>query len=167
VNFKNIVVCLVVLAIGMFGVYKIQNRAYKHSSGLKTLLQSKSIDGKLVKDLVDSNKPLLVHFWGSWCSTCLSEIEEIQKLSKNKNLTLITVAQNSGSDEKIKDFMKQKGLDFIVVNDKGDKLSTLYKVLGYPTTFYYSINRNKTLLKKAGSLKYKEYLFFTDFVNKY
>jgi len=164
---KTITACLIILALGIYGTYKLTKRHYMANSGYSILLHSKTINGKDVNSLIDKDKPLLVNFWGTWCPDCVGELAEIEKLSKNKNLTLITVAQNSGSNEKIKEFMKKKGVNFIVVNDKGDKIVNAYKIFSYPTTYYYSPSRNKTVLKRSGSLKYEEYLFFADFVNKY
>ena len=163
---KGFLFCLIILLIGVYGTYKVTKRYDRKNSPYTLLIQSKTIDGKDISTLIDSNKPLLVHFWGTWCPDCRKELDTIERLSKNRNFTLITVAQGSGSNKDINEFMQKRGLDFIVINDKNDKLVTAFKILGYPTTYFYSTNRVLTKIKRAGPLSYDKYLEFAKFVSE-
>ena len=80
-------------------------------------------------------KPLMVHFWATWCPVCKAEIDNIERLSHYYNV--ITIAVNSGSDQEIKTFMKERGLSFAVINDQEGAWAGSFGVKGYPTTFIY------------------------------
>ncbi|MGB5965798.1 MAG: protein disulfide oxidoreductase [Sulfurimonadaceae bacterium] len=88
----------------------------------------------------DSNafegKPLLIHFWATWCPACKAEADNIQRLSKYYNV--ITFAVKSGSSEKLHTYMKEREFDYRVINDEDAYWSNTYNVQGYPTTFIYN-----------------------------
>ncbi len=163
---KGFIFCLIILLIGMYGTYKVTKRYDRKHTPYNLLIQSKTINNQNVNSLIDNKKPLLVNFWGTWCPDCRKELNTIEKLSKNQNFTLITVVQGAGSNDDIKEFMQKRNLDFIVINDKNDKLVTAFQILGYPTTYFYSTNRVLTKIKRAGAMSYDKYLEFVKFVSE-
>lgn len=107
---------------------------------------AKTIDGSSFDSLhVKGEKPLLIHFWATWCPTCKMENSTIDALSKK--FKVITIVESSGDDEKIKEFLKEKNLGFKVINDKDSTLASLFHVSGFPTTFIYN---------KEGVLEFSE-----------
>ena len=60
----------------------------------------------------------------------------------SKKFDVVTIAINSGSDAEIRTFLKNKNLNFKVINDTNATLAKLYQVEGFPTTFIYDKNRN-------------------------
>ena len=100
-----------------------------------------TIDGSKFYSLHAGDKPLLIHFWATWCPVCKMENSTINSLSKK--FDVITIVENSDDDEKVKQFLKENNLNFKVINDEDASLASLFKVHGYPTTFIY--NKNKVL----------------------
>jgi len=88
---------------------------------------------------IDHTKPLLIHFWATWCPTCKVEASNIDLLSQYYQV--ITIAVKSGTDYKIKKYLDEHGYNFKVVNDKDGKLSQEFKVSGYPSSFIYDKNQ--------------------------
>lgn len=95
----------------------------------------------------DNDKPLLIHFWATWCPTCKLEASNIQTLSEHYNV--ITIAVKSGSDEKINTYLSEHDLDFKVINDQAGVLAEEFLVPAYPTTFIYDKN-NKLTFSEVG-----------------
>jgi peroxiredoxin len=83
-------------------------------------------------------RPLVVHFWGTWCPVCRVEASNIEKISKKYNL--ITIAVNSGSDEDINKFLKEHQLSYRVISDKDAHLAKKFNIEVYPTTLIYDKN---------------------------
>lgn len=87
----------------------------------------------------DSNsyegKPLLVHFWATWCPTCKAEADNVQRLSQYYEV--VTFAVKSGSDKELRKYMHDRGFDYRVINDKDGQWSREFNIEGYPTTFIY------------------------------
>lgn len=83
-------------------------------------------------------KPLLIHFWATWCPTCRLEASNIEQVSKRYEV--LSVAVNSGRDDEINRYMKENSLSFNVLNDFHGTWAKKFKVEAYPTTFIYDAN---------------------------
>jgi len=94
---------------------------------------------------VEKDKPLMIHFWATWCPMCKLEASNIEILSKKYEI--LSVVVNSGDRNYIQEYMKSKDLDFKVVNDKKGVWASKFHVKAYPTTFIYN---------KQGILKFTE-----------
>lgn len=90
-------------------------------------------------------KPIVIHFWATWCPTCKLEAPNIERISKTYEV--LSIAVNSGEDAKIKAYMAERKLTFKVVNDKEGKWAEQFNVEVYPTTFIYDAK---------GELKFSE-----------
>jgi len=116
---------------------------YKSQSLSDAPLQTNSFE--LLHDktyVVHDNKPILVHFWATWCPTCKLEASNIEFLSKY--FEVITIAVDSKSDADIQKYLDEHGYTFKVVNDKHNIIASQSKIVGLPTTFIY--DKNKKLL---------------------
>lgn len=93
------------------------------------------IDNNLFSTNDYKNKPLLIHFWATWCPTCKLEASSIQSLSQSYNV--VTIAVKSGSDEALNAYLKEHGLDFRVINDQDGIYAEKFLVPAFPATFIY------------------------------
>jgi len=109
------------------------------------------IKGKSVDFSNYKGKPLVVHFWGTWCPTCRIEASNIEEISKHYNL--ISIVVNSGVNEEIEAYMKENRLSFRVVNDQNSKLANTFNIGAYPTTLIYN---------SKGKLKFTELGYSTE-----
>jgi len=90
-------------------------------------------------------EPLVVHFWATWCPTCKFEASNIEAVSQKHNV--ISIAVTSGSNKKIRLFMKEHNLSYKVINDSDGALAKRFGIEAYPTTLIYD---------KNGKLKFSE-----------
>ena len=96
------------------------------------------IDDSEYNILID--KPLIIHFWATWCPTCKLEASNIEKLSKDYEV--ITIAIQSGTNEEIQKYIKENDLSFRVVNDKEGFYSSKFNIKAFPTTLIYDKEQN-------------------------
>jgi thiol-disulfide isomerase/thioredoxin len=96
------------------------------------------IDKKNFNDQESRGKPLVIHFWATWCPVCKTEASTIQSLSKRYQI--LTIAVQSGSDEELIAYMKKNGYDFRVINDSEGKWAKRFNIEVFPTTFIYDGN---------------------------
>lgn len=92
------------------------------------------LDGRPVSLHALRGKPVLVQFWATWCPICNLELGSIQALSHD--YTVVTVAMQSGDAQKLRAFMREKGVDFPVVVDEHAVIARRYGVRGVPASFF-------------------------------
>lgn len=133
---KEILIFIVMLTIAMNAI------SYYNSLDLnKEKLDIKSF--KLLDNstyTVQSDKPIIIHFWATWCPTCKLEASNIEKISKDYEV--ITIAVQSGTKEEIESYLKENKLSFKVVNDEDGEFSQKFNIKAFPTTFIYDKNKN-------------------------
>lgn len=83
--------------------------------------------------LAGANKPILVHFWATWCGICKLEQDSIQSISQD--YSVITIAMQSGSEQEIAEYLSEHELNFAVINDVSGEISARYGVAGVPASF--------------------------------
>lgn len=93
-----------------------------------------------LKNITLDEKPILIHFWATWCPTCKLEAANIQKISEKYRV--ITIAVQSGDDTKIQKYLDENSLDFFVINDFDGSYSKKFNISVFPTTLIYNKNRN-------------------------
>jgi len=87
-----------------------------------------------------NNKPILIHFWATWCPTCKMEASNIQSISEN--FEVLTIAVNSGNNSEIQKYMDEHNLNYKVYNDNNGFFAKEFRIAAYPTTFIYDKNKN-------------------------
>lgn len=85
-------------------------------------------------------KPLLLHFWATWCKICKMEENSIASISEDYEV--ITVAMKSGNDMEITAYLEEQGLSFPVVVDENGAIAERFGVHGVPTSFIIDSNGN-------------------------
>lgn len=134
-NIKSILKEILIATVLLFILINIISYIRKPELGSMYLpkIEAQLLDGSTFK--VEEGKPLLLHYWAVWCPTCKLEASNIQSVSQKYNV--LTVAVNSGSDDKVKAYMQENGLNFKVLNDVDGRWAKQFKIEAYPTTFIY------------------------------
>lgn len=81
---------------------------------------------------------VLLNLWGTWCHPCLREIPdlvELQEKIEDRGGTVVGLAVDSGSPEKIRTFARRHGMNYPIWWSSGRDLTGHYRVMGYPTTY--------------------------------
>ncbi len=129
-------IALLLLIIFIFSNIINWLRAPKLESNTLTLKEAKLTNGALWH--YEKGKPLILHFWGTWCPVCCAEAPNIDAVSRQYNV--VTIAVNSGDNASIKHYLQEHHLSFRVVNDPQGKLAERFNVTVFPTTFIFDAN---------------------------
>lgn len=125
-------------------------RAYQQHdmvSGPAPDIVAMALDGSQFDLSTSQPKPILVHFWATWCQVCKLEQSSIQALSKDYNV--ITIAMQSGSDQEVRDYLAAHELDFRVINDQKGEIVGAYGVRAVPASFIIDA-QNKISTREVG-----------------
>lgn len=80
---------------------------------LVTFQNYEELDAYILKN---SDKPLVINFWATWCAPCVKELPYFDKLHhENPNIKVITVSLDFDKqvESKLKPFLKKKNYAFI------------------------------------------------------
>ncbi|GAB3807822.1 TlpA family protein disulfide reductase [Virgibacillus kimchii] len=99
---------------------------------------------------------VVLNFWASWCGPCREEMPDIQRLSENKDVTVLAVnlTYSEDSTERVSDFVDQYGLTFPILMDENASVSQLYRIQPIPTTYMLDSN-GKIQYKAFGAMDYE------------
>lgn len=96
---------------------------------LATALTNEEIDSRDFQ-----NKPVLIHFWATWCPICQFENNNIANLAKDYQV--ITIASWSEGDAQVSEFLKNENLNLpIVIVDEDGEWAKMFAVKGVPSSF--------------------------------
>jgi cytochrome c biogenesis protein CcmG/thiol:disulfide interchange protein DsbE len=96
-------------------------------------------------------KPIILHFWATWCPYCKKlqpKLVELKKKYQSSGIKVVAISFNEDKDATPQDEIKSRGYNFITAV-KGELVADKYGVRGTPTTFF--INRQGKAIYKSTS----------------
>jgi thiol-disulfide isomerase/thioredoxin len=98
----------------------------------------KDVDGNLVTMAQFKGKVVILDFWATWCPPCRTEIPgyiALQKKYGADGLVIVGVSVDTDGVVPVKKFIKDIGINYIVVMADDDIQDAYGPFGGYPTTF--------------------------------
>ncbi len=114
-------------------------------TGTVPVFSAVTLNGQIIDQNSWQDKPVLLHFWATWCPICKLEQGTINSLAKEYRV--ITVAMNSGGPASVAQYLHKNDLTFPVIVDPDGDLARLFGVSGVPTGF---------VIDTAGQVRFKE-----------
>ena len=104
-----------------------------------TLADEKGVEHKL-SDF--RGRKIIMSFFGTWCTYCNMELPKLKELQQRDDLQILLIAHPgyNGEDDVsyIDDYLKKAGYSFTVLYDKEYRVTGMYGVQGFPTTFVFN-----------------------------
>lgn len=113
--------------------------------GVPPPIQQADLSGQQVALADYSGKPVLVHFWASWCKVCDLERGAVDSVSKD--WPVLSIAMQSGDEDAVSQFMDEKSISWRTISDESGALSSRYGIVGVPASF---------ILNKDGEIVFSE-----------
>jgi thiol-disulfide isomerase/thioredoxin len=104
------------------------------AGGAAPALQGTTLAGQSYTLPEHPERPVLVHFWATWCPVCRAEQGTIAAIAHD-HPDVITVAMQSGRPEEVARHMREQGINFPVVNDADGSISRAWGVHAVPASF--------------------------------
>ncbi len=97
-----------------------------------------TLDGEILDLGQYEGRPVLIHFWATFCAPCREELPSLQKLAErcgDDTLAIITVAVDRGNRRGIEKLRRELGISLPVVLDPEGSIRQSYEVFALPITY--------------------------------
>lgn len=122
---------LIILAIFAIRMWQQQNL----TTGAIPIFLSKTLSGEIINSNPLKNKPMLIHFWATWCTICQLENSNIQTLSTDYKI--LNIAIQSGTDDEVTKYANKHNMRLDnLINDNSGSLAKLFGVNATPSSFF-------------------------------
>ncbi len=102
--------------------------------------QLRSLDGKSSSLGEFKEKPLLLHFWATWCGSCVKEFPAFARMAKDfagEDIQILSISEDGRNAEaKVGAFVEGLGLTFPVLLDLDGRVADAYQSYGVPESFF-------------------------------
>ncbi|MCP5006205.1 MAG: redoxin domain-containing protein [Planctomycetes bacterium] len=104
------------------------------------------------------DKAVIIHFWATWCRSCIEELPALESTWKEfgrKNIQVIGVVSGKDSVSAVRDFVSKQKLTFPMLVDSSGETLQSYLVKALPTT--YIIGKDgKIESRVSGAINWRE-----------
>lgn len=118
-------------ALVYFGIRAWQHRDLAYGSA--PAIVGKTLNGHTVSLAELRGRPVLVHFWATWCHICRMEQGAIDAIARTH--TVLTVAIDAGDPAALRRYVQEHGIHAPVVADVGGRFAADYGVRAVPADF--------------------------------
>ncbi|MDF2924350.1 MAG: thiol-disulfide oxidoreductase [Paenibacillaceae bacterium] len=96
------------------------------------------IDGKTYKLGQLAGKPVVLNFWGTFCTPCIEEMPLLQSQADkwSQNGVSVVGINLAEDDATVQAFLDRHQIRFPVYMDRNERIRKAYGVHQYPTTFF-------------------------------
>ena len=98
-------------------------------------------DGKKMSFADFKGKPIMLHFWGTWCPYCKKlhpGLEKIRVEYEDKGLVVLGISVNEPIGALPQTELKKRGINFLTLVEGDDVAIEDFEVAGTPTTVFIS-----------------------------
>jgi thiol-disulfide isomerase/thioredoxin len=119
---------MLVFAVVYVGIRFWQHRDLVH--GVAPTFQAVTLDGQSISLVVPRDKPVLLHFWASWCRICRMEQASVDSIARDYDV--ITVAIDGSDPDALRRYVEHHDIKAPVIADQSG-LAARYGIRGVPT----------------------------------
>ncbi len=126
----------IVAEIGFVVLVLAAVRAYQHRdlvSDTAPTLAGTTLAGVPFVLSEAKQRPIIVHFWATWCPICRLEQRSIESIARD--YPVMTVAMQSGAPAEIQHHLEKENLNFPVIADPFGDIARRWGVGAVPATF--------------------------------
>lgn len=149
---KIIPLIIIALAVGAYFIFG--------GSSLRAApdVNMSSLSGHTFNTLQRNNKPLLLTFWATTCSSCVKEMPHLIELQNklSDELDIVGIAMYYDNIEHIHEMVKRRGLNYDIVFDKSGDIGKAFGGIRLTPTSFLITAQGEVIYQKIGDIDFKK-----------
>ena len=122
---------------------------------------AEKINGQIYDSTCKKDKPLIIHFWETWCSSCIPEIFVLGDFAKKYENEFYFILASGGKKDKIVNYVQSnfsKVSPHVEFIHRNHLMDSIFREKVRPSTFVFN-KEGKLIYKKRGLIRWKEDFF--------
>lgn len=150
----NKIVPLIILALAISAYFIFGGSSLRPAPSISMT----SLNGHSFNTLQRNNKPLLITFWATTCSSCVQEMPHLIELQKrfSNNLDIVGVAMYYDNIEHIHEMVKRRSLNYNIVFDKSGDIGNAFGGIRLTPTSFLITAQGEIIYQKIGNIDFKK-----------
>jgi peroxiredoxin len=93
------------------------------------------LQGDARKLATEQGRPVLVHFFATWCEPCLPELQSLRAMMDGRSDVTLLALDVGEVDDRVKRFFKKNPMNFPILLDRDGKTAKSWGISSLPTTY--------------------------------
>lgn len=143
-----IIIALALIAYFLFGTASLRSAP---------IIEFKTLKGKTLHTINRNNKPLLLTFWATTCSSCVKEMPHLIELQHKLSgqMDIVGVAMSYDNIEHIHEMIKRRKLNYNITFDQSGEIAQAFGGIRLTPTSYLVSPQGQIIYQKIGDIDFK------------
>ncbi len=93
------------------------------------------LQGDARKLAAENSRPVLVHFFATWCEPCLPELQSLRAMMEGRSDVTLLALDVGEVDDRVKRFFKKNPMNFPILLDRDGRTAKAWGVVSLPATY--------------------------------
>jgi len=145
---------LILIAVLLLGYFIFGTQGLRPAPAISMT----SLAGINIETLKRNNKPLLITFWATTCSSCVKEMPHLVDMQNRlaDKIDIAGVAMYYDNIDHVKEMVKRRGLNYHIVTDRSGKIAEAFgNIRITPTSFLISAD-GQIIYQKIGDIDFEK-----------
>lgn len=139
---KRLAILIIIAGIALVAMSAFQYFLRPGSGDIAPQFVLKTIDGDEISSEALEGKPLIVHFWATWCVFCRDEFPSLTRLARDKKadgLVVLGISEDGeGGEKAVRTFLKGLDPSFPILMDEDGSVADAFGSFGMPDSILVS-----------------------------
>ena len=121
-------------------------------------LSMTSLSGVSIHTTQRNNKPLLMTFWATTCSSCIKEMPHLKDLHNrlSDKIDIAGIAMYYDNVDHVKEMVKRRQLNYQIISDRSGKIAEAFGGIRLTPTSFLISPQGQIIYQKIGDIDFEK-----------
>ncbi|MDH5517365.1 MAG: TlpA family protein disulfide reductase [Gammaproteobacteria bacterium] len=148
------IVPLIILALAISAYFLFSSPSFRPAPALSMT----AISGQVIDTQKRNNKPLLLTFWATSCSSCVKEMPHLIELQNQYGdlIDIAGIAMSYDNIQQINEMIKRRQLNYHIVYDQKAEIALSFGGIRLTPTSFLISQQGQIIYQKIGDIDFRK-----------